>query len=75
MARDPLIDPQPGDCVMKKNKVRLVRKREGSSIVYVLVRHPKDYPEESFSRAMSCWITTWQEWCRTAKALPREGGE
>jgi|688.fasta_scaffold2424584_2 hypothetical protein len=57
--RDPRIDPQPGD-VVKKGKTRRVNHRKGDEVFYM---------SGGSMVERSCWITTWQDWCRDAEVL------
>jgi hypothetical protein len=61
-ARDPKLDPQPGDKLYKlgdagKHLSRQVVRREDNDIFYV-THHGKE---------RKCWISTWLEWARMAE--------
>lgn len=72
-ARDPAIDPRPGDLVrstVSKNvKERIVKERKGNDIWY------RAFTGNAPARERLCWITTWQDWCRANKvsAHPASG--
>lgn len=67
LARDPAVDPQYGDIVRstiyKNCRERHPIKRYGAmnnEVQYYSVTAQK-------SVIKSCWITTWQDWCRKNK--------
>lgn len=62
MSRDPRIDPHRGDTVVKSGVKRTVLHRVGGDIQYA-------NGTKNGSRVKSCWITTWQAWCRKAEVL------
>jgi len=54
-ARDPRENPQPGDIVCTATgKRRTVVSRRGGDIAY----------HDKILTRRTCWITTWQNWCR-----------
>lgn len=59
--RDPRIDPRAGDVVrasrFKNNRERHVVARHAGDIAYSAVTATK-------SVRKTCWITTWQDWCK-----------
>lgn len=60
---NPLTDPQPGDAVCGRvgdNYVtRTVITRRGCHV---------DYDDSRKTNEQTCWISSWQEWCRKTKA-------
>ena len=60
--RDPKIDPQEDD-VLEKHGVRVLTRtvigRNGNDVKY----------SNSAGRTFTCWITTWREWAKDAKAV------
>lgn len=62
MARDPKLDPRPGDVLFTttasgKRTLREVTKRVNNDITYRV---------ES-GKVRTCWITTWMDWAREAE--------
>jgi hypothetical protein len=63
MTRDPKDMPAKGDKLTKGKLSReVVDVKEG---VHVYYRKKPDGP------VSSCWITTWQDWCRKAEVVAR----
>lgn len=71
-SRDPRMDPVVGDVVRKKDRIRevvavgLSAGNYPGEITYDTMRDgsPK-------MQRRSCWISTWQEWCRKAEVVKR----
>lgn len=66
--RDPTVDPKPGDLLTsaKNGRVRTVTRRAGREVYY----RPGTSTEHGTNqgRETSCWLQTWQEWCRINEA-------
>lgn len=63
LERDPTMNPHPGDKLRflsrGKPHTREVTGRRGDNI---------DYRIDASDVIHTCWISTWQEWCRRRKA-------
>lgn len=65
--RDPLVDPQPGDQILKgvgkKNLARYrdVVERDGHHVRY----------RSNSGPVKECWIATWWDWCKGATVTKR----
>ena len=56
-------DPQSGDSVTKGTRTRTVVNRNGYEIEYIT--------EKGINK--SCWLTTWQDWCKKADSAVTVG--
>lgn len=61
--RDPKIDPVKGDKVVKGKLSREVMDVQSGVHVY--------YRKRPNGPTSSCWITTWQDWCRKGDVVAR----
>lgn len=64
--RDPRLDPQAGDLIVKLGSAgrklsRYVVKRENFDITY----------RDQSGKERTCWITSWNEWARMAEVEGR----
>lgn len=62
MARDPKLDPKPGDTLLAttalgKRTTRKVIKRVNNDVTYRV----------DSGKVRTCWITTWMDWAREAE--------
>lgn len=64
-ARDPRIDPQPGDVIEKNGDRRVVLRVANDSVFY-------DDAEVVGFRFKSCWLTEWQQWAQGTVVVARD---
>jgi hypothetical protein len=65
--RNPQEDPRRGDVVVcMGGKYRRVVQRVGNDIDYHQGQHYGEEGQTESVKLKTCWISTWQEWCRKA---------